>query len=120
MDPGHPPTPTSRPAATPQARCSELAGWLSGRPILPGDEAAAEVVWGTLSAATARRGRPHPVDDMWIAACCITHQVPLAMLNLRDYQEFTSTTAYATHLTPARRGAGRRVRPRCSRGVYVW
>ena len=55
-------------------RC-ELAGWLSAMPVLP--------------AAAARRGRPRPVNDMWIAACCLAHEVPLATLNLKDYQDFT-------------------------------
>jgi predicted nucleic acid-binding protein len=26
---------------------------------------------------------------MWIAACCLAHQVPLATLNVKDYQDFT-------------------------------
>ena len=69
-------------------RRNELASWLSGLPVLPGDEAVAQT-WGILSAAAARRGRPRPVNDMWIAACCLTHQVPLATLNLKDYQDFT-------------------------------
>jgi predicted nucleic acid-binding protein len=68
-------------------RRGELAGWLSGIPVLPGDEAVAEN-WGKLSAAAARRGRPRPVNDMWIAACCLAHEVPLATLNLKDYQDF--------------------------------
>jgi predicted nucleic acid-binding protein len=46
-------------------------------------------IWGRLSAETSLRGRPRPVNDMWIAACCLTHQVPLATLNLKDYQDFT-------------------------------
>ncbi len=49
-------------------------------PVLPGDEAVAET-WGILSAAATRRGRPRLVNDMWIAACCLTHQVPLAARN---------------------------------------
>lgn len=69
-------------------RRSELASWLSGIPVLPGDEAVAEI-WGKLSAAATRRGRPRPVNDMWIAACCLAYQVPLATLNLKDYQDFT-------------------------------
>ena len=68
-------------------RRDELAGWLSGIPVLPGDESVA-AAWGRLSAAAARRGRPRPVNDMWIAACCLAHEVPLATLNLKDYQDF--------------------------------
>lgn len=69
------------------SRRSALAVWLSALPVLPGDEAVAEV-WGILSAAAAKRGRPRPVNDMWIAACCLAHQVPLATLNLKDYEDF--------------------------------
>jgi hypothetical protein len=25
---------------------------------------------------------------MWIAACCLTHGIPLATLNLKDYEDF--------------------------------
>jgi predicted nucleic acid-binding protein len=44
----------------------ELADWLSGIPILPGDEPVA-AMWGRLSAAGIQRGRPRPINDMWIA-----------------------------------------------------
>jgi predicted nucleic acid-binding protein len=68
-------------------RREELAGWLSGIPVLPGDEAVGGV-WGRLSAAGFQRGRPRPVNDMWIAACCLTYEVPLATLNLKDFEDF--------------------------------
>jgi predicted nucleic acid-binding protein len=68
-------------------RREELAGWLSGIPVLPGDEAAA-TIWGRLSAAAIQRGRPRPVNDMWVAACCLAYEVPLATLNLKDYEDF--------------------------------
>ncbi len=68
-------------------RREELANWLSLVPVLPGDEAVA-AIWGRLSAAAVRRGRPRPVNDMWIAACCLAYEVPLATLNLKDYADF--------------------------------
>ena len=64
-------------------RRQELAGWLSGIAVLPGDEAVA-TIWGRLSAEATLRGRPRPVNDMWIAACCLAYEVPLATLNLKD------------------------------------
>jgi predicted nucleic acid-binding protein len=67
----------------------ELADWLSGIPTLPGDESVA-TTWGRLSAAAIHRGRPRPVNDMWIAACCLTYDLPLATLNVKDYEDFTS------------------------------
>lgn len=33
--------------------------------------------------------RTRPVNDMWIAACCLAYEAPLAMLNLKDYEDFT-------------------------------
>jgi predicted nucleic acid-binding protein len=68
-------------------RRQELADWLSGVPVLPGDEAVA-ATWGKLSAGATRAGQPRPVNDMWIAACCLTHNLPLATLNLKDYAYF--------------------------------
>ena len=62
---------------------------VSGIPVLPGDESVA-ATWGVLSAAASRRGRPRPVNDMWVAACCLTYDVPLATGNLKDYQDFVT------------------------------
>jgi predicted nucleic acid-binding protein len=64
-----------------------LADWVSGIPVLPGDEAVA-ATWGRLSAAAAGRGRPRPTNDMWIASCCLTYDLPLATLNLKDFDDF--------------------------------
>jgi predicted nucleic acid-binding protein len=50
-----------------QHRREELTSWLSRIAVLPGDEAVA-TTWGRLSAAAVRRGRPRPVNDMWVAA----------------------------------------------------
>ena len=64
-----------------------LADWLSPLAVIPGDDAVA-VVWGRLSAAAHQRGRPRPTNDMWIAACCLVHDLPLATLNVKDYLDF--------------------------------
>jgi predicted nucleic acid-binding protein len=66
-----------------------LADWISNIPVLPGDEPVA-ATWGRLSAAAAQRGRPRPTNDMWIAACCLTYDLPLATLNIKDYEDFRS------------------------------
>jgi predicted nucleic acid-binding protein len=55
--------------------------------VIPGAKAIG-VGWGELSAAATRRGRPHPVDDTWIAACCLAYDLPLATLNVKDYEDF--------------------------------
>jgi predicted nucleic acid-binding protein len=66
---------------------SEFARWLAALPVLLGDEDVA-VTWGKLSAAAMLRGKPRPMNDMWIAACCLTHGVPLATLNIKDFEDF--------------------------------
>ena len=70
-----------------QRRRGELTNRLSHIAVLPGDEAVA-ATWGRLSAAAVPRGRPRPVNDMWVAVCCLTHGIPLATLNLKDYEDF--------------------------------
>lgn len=70
-----------------EQRRGELAAWLAAMAVIPGDEAIA-ATWGRLSAAAIKRGRPRPVNDMWVAACCLTHDLPLATLNLKDYEDF--------------------------------
>lgn len=64
-----------------------LLDWLAPLPVIPGDDAVS-VTWGRLSAAGHQRGRPRPVNDMWIAACCLAHDLPLATLNVKDYIDF--------------------------------
>src|SRR5690349_16564545 len=34
--------------------------------------------WGRLSAAGKRRGQALPINDTWIAACCLAEALPLA------------------------------------------
>lgn len=64
-----------------------LADWLAGVPTLPAGEAVADA-WGVLAAAAAKRGRPRPQNDMWIAATCLVYGLPLATLNAKDYLDF--------------------------------
>jgi predicted nucleic acid-binding protein len=63
-------------------RRAELDGWLAGVVEL-GYEPRVARTWGRLSAAAIRRGRTRTVNDMWIAACCLTHGLPLATMNVR-------------------------------------
>jgi hypothetical protein len=46
------------------------------------------VIWGDLFAAAIQRGRPRPVNDTWVAACCLAYGIPLATLNLKDFADF--------------------------------
>lgn len=66
---------------------AELAEWRDKVVTLPYSEAVA-VTWGELQARAVRRGRPRPVNDTWIAACCLVRGLPLATLNVKDYADF--------------------------------
>lgn len=44
--------------------------------------------WGEISGHAQKRVRPRPVNDTWIAACCLTFALPLATLNVDDVQDF--------------------------------
>lgn len=64
-----------------------LDEWLSRMPTVhSSDEVATK--WGELSAVGSRSGRHRPQNDTWIAAVCITHGIPLATLNLKDFEDF--------------------------------
>jgi toxin FitB len=43
--------------------------------------------WVVISGGAQRRGRPRPLNDGWIAACCIEHRLPLLTPNRRDFAE---------------------------------
>lgn len=64
-------------------RLSALSAWLD-RDVIVGDTAVART-WGAITGQALKAGRPLPVNDAWIAACCVTHGLPLATLNRRDY-----------------------------------
>lgn len=70
-----------------QRRRAHLEHWLSGVVVLPGTERVART-WGRLAASAALRGRPRPQNDTWIAACCLAYQMPLATLNVKDFEDF--------------------------------
>ncbi|WP_435121048.1 type II toxin-antitoxin system VapC family toxin [Micromonospora tulbaghiae] len=68
-------------------KLADLARWRRNLVLLPFDEAVA-VRWGRIQAAAQFRGRPRPVNDSWIAACCLVHRLPLATFNGKDYADF--------------------------------
>jgi toxin FitB len=65
----------------------ELERWLDGVVPLDSDDAISQE-WGRISGDAYRRGRPRPKNDTWIAACCLIHGLPLATLNVKDFQDF--------------------------------
>jgi predicted nucleic acid-binding protein len=62
--------------------------WLAGEAVLPGNRPVA-LTWAAITARAQRRGRPRPLNDGWIAACCIEAGLPLLTLNRRDFADFT-------------------------------
>ena len=48
----------------------------------------AATVWGEIQAHARLRGRPRPINDSWVAACCLARGLPLATLNIKDYADF--------------------------------
>jgi predicted nucleic acid-binding protein len=72
-----------------------LDRWLEPIPILPDSESRADGVledvarvWGEISARAKLRHRPRPQNDTWIAACCLVYDLPLATLNVKDFEDF--------------------------------
>ena len=69
------------------ARRGALDLWLAKEMMLPTDLHVAKV-WGTITTGAQRRGRTRPLNDSWIAACCIQSGLPLLTLNRRDFADF--------------------------------
>ena len=66
---------------------SRLDSWIRARPLIPYDLNVARW-WARLAAGAQSRGRPRPQNDMWIAACCLSHELPLVTLNRGDFMDF--------------------------------
>jgi predicted nucleic acid-binding protein len=69
------------------ARRGGLDLWLTGMTVLPAGLVTAQT-WAEITAGAQRRGRPRPLHDSWIAACCLERELPLLTLNRRDFADF--------------------------------
>jgi toxin FitB len=69
------------------ARRGGLDLWLDQTTILSAGLRVAKI-WAAITAETQRRGRPRPLNDSRIAACCIDGGLPLLTLNRRDFDDF--------------------------------
>lgn len=69
----------------------ELDDWLRFMTVLDSDDAVSRT-WGTICADAKRRGRTLPVNDSWIAACCLAYDLPLATRNTKDYADLAEHT----------------------------
>lgn len=70
-------------------RKESLEIWVNQFPVINGDKAVAKT-WGQIVANARKRGRPRSANDSWIAACCLTHGLPLVTLNKRDFADFAA------------------------------
>jgi predicted nucleic acid-binding protein len=61
-------------------RLAHLEEWMRNVVVLPYDAGVART-WGHLAAQLERQGQPISENDVWIAACCIRHGLPLITLN---------------------------------------
>lgn len=65
-------------------RTAALERWLERVIVIHTDHAIA-LRWGEVTGRALRAGQPLPANDAWIAACCLTHDTPLATLNARHF-----------------------------------
>jgi predicted nucleic acid-binding protein len=65
-------------------RVAALDRWLGRVIVISADRAIARR-WGEITGRALRAGAPLPANDAWIAACCLTHNAPLATLNSRHF-----------------------------------
>lgn len=66
-------------------RMGELQEWIARYPQLDSDPGVSET-WGRLVAARDHAGNPINPNDAWIAACCITAELPLATFNRKHFE----------------------------------
>lgn len=81
------------------ARKADLGRWLDPIPVVPVDRGACSE-WAKLAASAERRGRPRPVNDMWVAACCLAADLPVVTYNHGDFEDFEQY--HGLRILPAR------------------
>jgi toxin FitB len=65
---------------------AELEHFLDRIVVIDSDELVSRE-WGRAAAAARLRGRPRPTNDSWTAACCVARGLPLATLNVKDFED---------------------------------
>lgn len=70
-----------------ERRRSVINSWIDAQQVLGGGPEVARK-WGEITAFAQLRGRPRPSNDSWIAAVCLTYDLPLATLNIKDFDDF--------------------------------
>lgn len=72
-----------------ERRVAELDAGFHAYVVLPADRRVV-IKWSELQARFGGRLKAEGINDMWIAACCLTHDLPLASGNLTDFQTIAS------------------------------
>ena len=80
--------------------------FLAALVVLPYDQRVA-TSWGEIQAHAQLRGRPRPINDSWIAACCLARELPLARSTSRTTPTSPSTRASNSSTEDTRRGMPR-------------
>lgn len=83
-----------------ERRIQQLEAWFRNVIVLP---YTAEVsrVWGRVSAECEAKGQPIAPNDAWIAACCLSHDLPLMTLNRRHFKRIENLRLVpSTSMTP--------------------
>jgi hypothetical protein len=77
-----------------ESRRKELQAYLRKKYVVLPYDGRVAYVWGHLSGIARRRRRPPniPVNDYWIAATCISRQLPLVTRNIADFQRMRRLT----------------------------
>ena len=65
-----------------------LDHWLGNLVVINSSVEAARL-WGMISGLGKLSGRTRPINDTWIAACCLAENLPLATVNVKDYEDLT-------------------------------
>ncbi len=66
-----------------------LDHWLGSFVVINSSVEAARL-WGTISGWGRLQGRSRPINDTWIAACCLAEDLPLATVNVKDYEDLVT------------------------------
>jgi predicted nucleic acid-binding protein len=57
----------------------------------------AATVWAEIPDKAKLRRHPQPVNDSWIAACCVARDRPLVTFNIKNYADFAGPGLVERH-----------------------
>jgi toxin FitB len=66
-----------------------LDAWIDDQLVIDSSLEMARL-WGRLAGSGMVRGRTPPVNDTWLAACCLVEGLPLVTNNVKDFADFAA------------------------------